>query len=102
MGIIDLLQGPLNTALGTTASPSAKLTDSQRAYALAFFSAISQGVARHTKNPALNPPVPPLPRHPAASPSGPRSGAGRYSAPQIAVPILAHGAFTVGFFFAFA
>jgi hypothetical protein len=67
MAIIDLLQGPLNTALGTTSSPTVLLTDSQRAYALAFFSAISQGVARHTKNATLNPPVPPPP--PAAPPA---------------------------------
>jgi hypothetical protein len=66
MGIIDLLQGPLNSALGATASPTAKLTDSQRAYGLAFLSAVSQGVARHTKNPALNPPVPPTPAPPPA------------------------------------
>lgn len=69
MSIIDLLQGPLNSALGTTASPTAKLTDSQRAYALAFFSAISKGVAAHTKNPALNPPVPPMPAPPPPPPA---------------------------------
>jgi hypothetical protein len=79
MGIIDLLQGPLNSALGTTASPTAKLTDSQRAYALAFFSAVSQGIAAHTKNQALNPPLPPTPAPvppstapPAPSPTPPK------------------------------
>ena len=61
MAIIDLLQGPLNSALGVTASPTSLLTDSQRAYALGFFSGISQGVSAHTKNSALNPPVPPAP-----------------------------------------
>lgn len=67
MAVIDLLQGPLNSALGMTASPTALLTDSQRAYALSFFSGISQGVATHTKNPALNPPTPP----PVTSPPPP-------------------------------
>jgi hypothetical protein len=82
MGIIDLLQGPLNSALGTTASPTAKLTDSQRAYGLAFLSAISQGVARHTKNPALNPPVPPTPAPPTTTPPAPTPAPGASPPPS--------------------
>lgn len=59
LGAIALIQGPLSSALGMTASPTALLSPAAQMNALAFFSGVSQGIATFTGNASLAPP--PLP-----------------------------------------
>lgn len=66
LGIITLLQGPLSSALGATAAPTAALSPSAQMNALGFFSGVSQGISAFTGDPTLAPP--PLPSVPVVPP----------------------------------
>lgn len=69
LGIVGLLQAPLSSALGATASPTALMSATARMNALAFFSGVSQGISAFTGNAALAPPpLPSMPVVPQAAP----------------------------------
>lgn len=62
LAVVGLLEAPLASALGGTASPTAIMSATARQNALAFFSGVSQGISAFTGNATLAPP--PLPSMP--------------------------------------
>lgn len=66
LAVISLLQVPLTSALGGTASPTALMSSTAQMNTLAFFSGVSQGISTFTGNAALMPP--PLPAMPVNAP----------------------------------